>query len=83
MRAETIGEAVDVGVVFKSGRRPVPKWFLWGGRKHDVRSVEMTWKAKDGETLLLFFSVTDGHNVYELRLNQKTLEWMLEKVYLE
>ena len=64
------------------GRRVVPRWFFWGGRKHPVQKVEHTWHSKEGEALLLFFSVTDGANVYEIRLNQKTLEWFLLCVIL-
>lgn len=83
MKTEEIGEAVDVGVAFKKGRRPDPKWFLWRGRRHDIKSVDMAWKGKEGDTPLLFFSVTDGATVFELRLNQKTLEWTLEKTHVE
>lgn len=83
MREESVQESIDVGVVFPRGKRPVPKWFYWGGRKHNIARVAMSWKSKQGETPLLLFSVSDGTDVYEIRLNQGTLEWTLEKVYVE
>lgn len=77
-----VNEKIKVGAVFE-GARVSLKWFYWGKDKHMVKSVEHTWRSKIGEVPLLFFSVTDGANVYEIRLNQKTLEWCLEKVYSE
>ena len=84
MRSEEIGEVVDVGAVFRRGQKPKPRWFVWSNRRHDVKTVEMAWKGKEGEAPLLFFSVTDtAGSVFELRFNQKTTEWRLEKVFLE
>jgi hypothetical protein len=83
MRTEEIHEPVDVGVLFRKDQKPVPKWFRWGGRKHDVERVEMSWKSHQGESPLLFFSVTAGGSVFELSLDQKTLHWTLEKVHVD
>ncbi len=82
MEINEVNEKIKVGAVF-DGNRVAPKWFFWGRRKHDVKTVEHVWRSKEGEAPLLFFAVTDGANVFELRLNQKTLEWRLEKVYME
>lgn len=82
MHVNEINEKIKVGAVFDENK-VVPKWFFWARRKREVKSVEHTWHSKEGEAMLLFFSVTDGANVYEIRLNQKTLEWRLEKIYTE
>ncbi len=82
MQVNEVNEKIKVGVIFDD-HKVTPKWFYWARRKHENRSVEHTWHAKDGEAKLLFFSVTDGANTYEIRLNQKTLEWRLEKIYTE
>ena len=82
MIVNEINERIKVAAVF-DGRSVVPKWFFWDCRKYDVQKVEHVWQARQGETPLLFFSVTDGANVYEIRLDQKKLEWVLEKVYME
>jgi len=82
MQVNEIHEKIKVAAVFEDNR-VVPRWFFWGRQKHEVRGIEHSWRSREGETALLFFAVTDGANVYELRLNQKTLEWHLEKVYMD
>lgn len=82
MRVEEIDEPVEVGAVFRE-RRLVPKWFLWGRIRHVVEQVHLSWKGREGEADLRRFSVGSGGNTYQLLLNQKTLEWRLEKVNLE
>ena len=82
MQVSEVNEKIKVGAVF-DGSKVTPKWFFWGRRKHTIQTIEHTWRSKEGEAPLLYFAVTDGSNVYEIRLNQKTLEWHLEKVYIE
>lgn len=81
MQINEINERVKVGAVFDSSR-VIPKWFLWRSQKHEVRNVEHSWTVKEGETPFLFLNVAAGPNLYQLLLNQKTLEWRLGKVYL-
>lgn len=82
MIVNEINEKIKVAAVF-DGTRVIPKWFFWDCEKHEIETVEHVWRSRQGETPLLFFSVTDGANVFEIRLDQKKLEWVLEKVYLE
>jgi hypothetical protein len=81
MRTEEVGEAVDVGVLFRKGAPAAPRWFRWSGRKYDVEKVESFWRGRRGEAPLLFFAVSSAGNVYELCCDQKTLAWSLEKVH--
>ncbi|MCE5301203.1 MAG: hypothetical protein LLG37_10090 [Spirochaetia bacterium] len=79
-----IGEKVKAGAVFnKAG--VTPRWFKWNNRKIDVTEVTYTWKSVEGAAAVLHFSVTgvssEGSGaMYEVSFNQKTLEWVLEKV---
>ena len=82
MQVNGVCDKIKVGAVFEDGHIK-PKWFYWGRQKHIVISVDHTWRSKEGETPLIFFSVNDGSNVYEIRFNLKTAEWRLEKVYME
>ena len=82
MQVNEVDEPIKVGVVFEDNKI-VPKWFFRGKQKHNITGIEHTWRSKEGETPLVFFSVTDGANVYEIRFNLKTAEWRLEKVYME
>lgn len=81
MKTEEIGEAVQVGAVF-SKNQVHPRWFIWRSQKRNVESVNMTWRSREGEAQVLHFSAASQGNLYELQLNQKTLEWRLEKVSL-
>ena len=82
MRVEDVDEAVAVGAVFR-GSRIIPRWFVWGRTKREIKAVNMVWRGKEGEALLRYFSVSAEGNTYQLRLNQKTMEWRLEKVLAE
>lgn len=82
MNVTEVDERIKVGAVF-DGSAVTPKWFFRGKEKHAVKKVEQIWKSKEGESPLLFFTVNDGSNIYEIRLNQKSLEWRLKKVYME
>ena len=82
MTITEINEKIKAGVVFE-GASIKPKWFLWNNRKYDVKQVNYHWKSAEGSAVILHFSVTDGVNVYELSFNQKTLDWILEKIAVE
>lgn len=80
MQVVEVGEKIKVGAVFED-ERVTPKWFFWGRTKHELKSVEHRWRARSGEAALMYFSATDGANVFELQFNLKTAEWFLEKIY--
>jgi hypothetical protein len=74
-----LNEKVKVGVVFKNGGVS-PKWFFYRGRKISIKEVTYSWKKKEGETIFLHFSVTDGVNLYDLSFEPEGLSWNLESV---
>jgi len=88
-----IDEKIKVGAVFACPEgRPAnrgydqklkPVWFFWSGKKYPIKEITFSWKDRKGESDLYFFSVTDGQAVYEISYNDKSLVWMLEKVYVE
>ena len=82
MQVNEVNERIKVGVVFE-GSHVTPKWFFWGRARHNVERVEHTWRSREGENHFLCFAVTAQSNVYQIRLDQKKLEWFLEKVYLD
>ena len=79
MESTKINENIDVGAAFYKNRIK-PKWFIWKGKKYIVKETTYTWKDKEGEAVIVHFSVSDGATLFELCFNQKTLVWMLEKV---
>jgi len=80
-----INESIKVGVVFDktSNSKMRPVWFMRSGRKYTVKEITFSWHAKNGEATIHYFSVTDGSAVYEISFNDKTLNWLLGKVYVE
>ncbi|MBN1621566.1 MAG: hypothetical protein JW871_03130 [Endomicrobiales bacterium] len=82
MQVIDINESIDVGAVFGKNRIK-PKWFVWNGKKYQIKEITYTWKENQGEAKLIHFSVTDGATLFELCLNQKTLMWRLEKASVE
>ena len=70
---------IKVGAVFK-GSTIIPKWFIWEGRKYNVKSIDYTWEDRQGEEKLVMFAVSDGTNTYELAYNAVRMNWTLGKV---
>ncbi len=76
-----VGERVVAGVVFrKEGQKMELKWFLWKGRKLEIKKTTYVWRERDGRELIRRFVVTDGKDLYELSYRQEGLMWFLEAV---
>lgn len=74
-----IDEPITVGAVFNAGT-VTPAWFVWQGRRYQVRAVTMRWQTAAGRTVILHLGVTDHANLFELTFNQETLAWRLAAV---
>lgn len=72
-----IDERIDVGAVFKKDAVK-PRWFIWKGRKYDIKEVTYIWADTLGDAHVMRFAVSVGDTLFELSLNQKSLEWRLE-----
>ena len=82
MNTTEINQKIKVGAVFE-GSLIKPKWFMWVNKKFEVKKIAMRWKSSEGSATILHFSITDEKNMYELSFNQKTMEWMLNKIGVE
>lgn len=71
-----IDEAVRVAAVFTSGKVH-PVWFDWHGRQVRIREVAFSWHTREGSSVLLHFSVTDGKGLYEICFDRETMGWRL------
>ena len=80
---ERVNEPIDVLTAFEGGAiRPVK--FRWAGRVYTVDRVTFQWITRDGAQQLRHFAVaTDGANVYEIVLNNHSMQWTLVKVQME
>ncbi len=83
MECSVIDEPIDVLTIF-SGKKLIPKMFLWRGRKYKVTKIEGKWNSQCGEDKIFNFSVSsEMGNVYELELHTKDMSWKLAKIYTE
>jgi hypothetical protein len=74
-----VNALIKVGAVFK-GDKIIPKWFVWEGRKYEIKEVNYTWQDRQGIEVLYHFAVTDGINYYELSFNNQKMVWKLKKI---
>ncbi len=72
-----VGERVSAAAVFHRGRI-YPKWFVWRGRKIDVRETNSAWRVQDGLTVRWYFSVSNDASRFELSFDSSRLSWTLE-----
>jgi len=72
-------KAIKVGAVFK-GSKIVPKWFIWEGRRYEVKEINYVWQDYQGREKIHCFSVTDGVNNYELAFHSEKMVWKLNKI---
>jgi len=72
-------KAIKVGAIFK-GSTITPKWFIWEGRKYNIKSINYLWQDKEGLEKIVRFSVSDGINSYELAYYASKTIWKLEKI---
>lgn len=79
---EVIEEPVRVAAVF-NGRRTEIRWLQWRGRDYRIRQVTDHWRAREGQALLHYFTVTDGAMLFELRFHAEQLAWELTRTYCE
>ena len=82
MNITEVKQHIKVDAVFEN-ELISPKWFKWVNKKFDIKKINMRWKSFSGNAILTHFSVTAGNNLYEITFNQKSLEWMLDKVGTE
>lgn len=72
-------KTIKVGAIFKDGNI-VPKWFVWEGRKYEIKEINYNWLDRQGREKLHCFSVTDGVNNYELAYHVEKTVWRLKKI---
>lgn len=80
MRLEEIHDPVEVIALFRRGKLS-PLKFRWKERVFSVKCVNGGWNTSEGAVRFHHFAVmTEGPDVYELSYNERSQEWMLEKV---
>lgn len=75
----TAPEPIAVLCFFKKGALS-PKYFSLGNRGVRILKVNFSWKKREGEETLYFFSVATKQGTFAISFSQKTLSWRLERL---
>ncbi len=57
------------------GSKLTPLRFVWNGRRHEIKRVNMTFERSNGGKRYLCFAVETGGMVAELALEKENLRW--------
>ncbi|TVM03168.1 MAG: hypothetical protein CV087_06555 [Candidatus Brocadia sp. WS118] len=76
-----INEPIKVGAIFGDNDKKLkPVWFVWSGRKYNIREVTYIWTEKMGKTSRYHYTVTDGADLFDISYSTDTLLWALHSV---
>lgn len=74
---------VNVIAVFRKSS-VTPLFFKYSDRTYKIKNIDLVYPIREGNIDLLSFSVSDKNdNSYKLKFNQKTLEWILEEIWIK
>lgn len=79
---EKIQEPIEVLAGFKEGSLR-PYLFRWQGREYRIKEVNFMHSAREGKSILFYFSVSNDNNYFKLCFNSQDLNWKLEEMYTE
>ena len=68
---------IRVGAIFEAGRAIRPVWFDWQRKKYSVTEITYRWQEQSGDTKMLHFAVSDGHDLFEMIYNTDQQTWSL------
>lgn len=72
-----IDSPIRVGVIFEPQGRIKPVWFIWRGKRYEIKEITYTWSRRDGASLIQYFTVTDGANIYQISYLKNLSAWRL------
>ena len=76
-----IHEAIKVGAIFGDNKKKLkPVWFIWNGIKYTIREITYVWTERVGKTVIHYFTVTEGANLFSISYNTDTLLWTLHSI---
>lgn len=76
-----VNEPIKVGVVFGDDKKKLkPVWFVWSGRKYDIREITYIWMERTGNASIHHFTVTDNAHLFDISYCTDTMVWTLHSV---
>jgi hypothetical protein len=79
----TINEKVKVLAAFENGKI-LPKVFKWQNRDYKIKEIALYYTEKDGASINHCFGIetVDG-GIFKIELNDKSLVWTLQEVWVD
>ncbi len=76
-----VNEPIKVGAIFGDNKKKLkPVWFVWSGKKYDIREITYIWTQKTGKSSIHHFTVTDGANLFDISYSADTIVWTLHSI---
>ncbi len=63
-----------------SGARILPQSFFWNNKEYCVKKTNYIWRERQGQEIIIYFSVDTGTNLYQLSFNNTSFSWRLVKL---
>ena len=80
---QEINQPIEVMVVFEKGRM-IPIRFRWNGRVIKIAKVTGWWRTNEGEFRIRHYAVIDENSQFcQLSYKERTMEWFLNKIWVE
>jgi hypothetical protein len=79
MSSDMIQETVGVEAGFWGGK-VYPLRFIWNGRRHEVKRVNLVFERRDGGRKYLCFAVDTGGMVAELVMDTQNFQFSIASV---
>lgn len=77
---EEVVQGIRVGVIHGPKNHIRPVWFDLHRRQHRITQITNSWRERRGETLMIYFHVSDGGALYELVYCPSTAQWTLARI---
>lgn len=76
---QEINEKVKVAIIF-GDKGAIPVWFEWKGKKNKIEKISYVWKEKNGQMLLIHYSVLSNNVLYHLVWDKEKMIWFINGV---
>lgn len=76
-----VNEQIKVGAIFGDNKKKLkPVWFIWSGRKYDIKEITYIWTENGGKAHVHHFTVTDSANLFDISYSTDTMVWTLHSI---
>lgn len=75
----TFDQPIEVLAWFRNAKL-TPRMFTWKGKIYKIKRITYNWQERCGQAKINYFSVSTGHDLYQISYNNTSYSWKLDKV---